>query len=70
MKRKTYRVEKHYPELGWRTVWHTKGASKEYCTGWVNAMDSLYPSKPHRIVQDNMGIVVYETKGRGEVHTN
>ena len=44
-----------------------------YCDGYIDAMDSLYPSDPCRIIkEDENGVktVVRETKGRGAVHLN
>lgn len=45
-----------------------------YCKGWVDAMDSLYPSHPYRVVYINTGEgtirVMHETRGNGAPHTN
>jgi hypothetical protein len=56
----------------WRTVNFTIGGLP-YCRGYVDAMDSLYPSPPYRVVElvgsDEIR-VVQETTGRAAVHTN
>lgn len=73
---KTYSVQTYVDErLGWREVPFTKQGSKTYCEGWVDCMDSHYPSRPCRIVcvdsaHPSVETVVRETRGRGEVHTN
>ena len=45
-----------------------------YCNGWVDAMDSLYPSNPHKIMKFNNKtgefLQIRETKGRGIPHVN
>lgn len=67
-KRNHYHVQRNQPTLGWIWIPFAEG-SRAFCDGYVFAMDSLYPSVPHRIV-DSEGNVVRETKGRGEVHVN
>jgi hypothetical protein len=47
--------------------------SRDYADGYVDAMDSMYPSHPYRIITyDKEGHVqVYrETRGRSHVRTN
>lgn len=71
-KPKKFHVEFHHEKLGWRNVLFTE-RSRQYCTGYVDAMDSLYPSRPYRVVAtyaDGSIAVVHKTFGRGEVHTN
>lgn len=58
-----YFVETYYGE--WVKVPFTESDIKAYCDGYVDAMDSLYPSRPYRIVKD--GKVIRETKGRARV---
>ena len=70
MTRYTYHVEMYRPlPLGWRIVSLTRTRSRDYCEGYVDAYDGLYPSQPMKIVR-NDGKLVRETKGRGAVHTN
>lgn len=70
----TYHVERNEGEpLGWRKIIETNTRSRQFCEGWVAAMDSCYPGKPHRIIStDSKGeiTIVLETKGRGKVHLN
>ena len=69
----SYHVEvKSSDALGYQRVIGAYG-TRRYCEGWVDAMDSLYPSAPHRIIAtyaDGSIEVVRQTKGRGAVHTN
>ena len=68
---RSYHVERSSSD-GYRAIIGTYGA-RGYCEGWVDAMDSLYPSVPYRIVAtyaDGSIEVVRETKGRSAVHTN
>lgn len=73
--RVSYHVEALYAAqgLGWCAVCGAAG-SRAYCDGWVNAMDSLYPSRPHRIVKTtadgSLYEVVKETPGRAAPHLN
>ncbi len=72
MTRKTYLIQRQNPDKAWVATPFQSG-SKDYCDGYLDAMDSLYPSAPYRIITyDDKGIVnVYrETKGRSSVHTN
>jgi hypothetical protein len=66
-----YHIEKNVgPPVGWFKLPLTHHQTKAYCDGYVDAMDSLYPSSPHRIVKtdkDGTAKVVRETKGRGPV---
>jgi hypothetical protein len=58
--------------LGWRTIFSASG-TRQYCEGWVDAMDSCYPSKPYRIVAsfaDGSIEIVRVSKGRAGVHLN
>lgn len=58
--------------VGWMPIFGASG-TRQYCEGWVDAMDSCYPSKPLRIVAtfaDGSIEVVRMTKGRGNVHQN
>jgi len=72
-KARSYHVEVKLPDgLGYRTIIGSYG-TRQYCEGWVDAMDSLYPSAPHRIVSsyaDGSIVVVRQTNGRSAVHTN
>jgi hypothetical protein len=57
----------------WYKVPFIEHRSRSYCDGYVDAMDSLYPSDPCRIIkedEDGIKTVVRETKGRGAVHLN
>jgi len=66
-------VEKWHDVLGWRAVDFASSNAVQYCHGYLDAMDSLYPSAKYRICKrdspSNMK-VLRETGGRGEVHTN
>jgi hypothetical protein len=66
-----YFVERKSSNLDWCKVSFVEG-NRSYCDGYVDAMGSLYPSDPCRIVRikDGSREVVRETKGRGEVHLN
>lgn len=44
--------------------------SRVYCTGYIDALNSMYPSPSHRIVENETGKIVMETKGNGKVHVN
>lgn len=71
---KVYKVQVQRDDLGWRTIPFAEG-TRAYCDGWVDCMDSMYPSKPCRIIcidgkHPQPWHVVRETKGRGAVHTN
>jgi hypothetical protein len=48
--------------------------SLAYCNGWVDAMDSMYPSKACMIIRHDTKSgelkVVRETKGRGKAHVS
>jgi hypothetical protein len=64
-----HRVEQKI-DLGWRRVFGACG-TRQFCNGWIAAMDSCYPSNPFRIVAafaDGSTEIVHETKGRGNVH--
>ncbi len=68
-----YYVEKYHDVLKWCKIPFTEHKTKAYCDGYVDAMDSMYPSKPMRITKkekDGTIKVVRETKGRESVHTN
>jgi len=67
-----YHVEMHHEVLGWRKVPFAEHRTRAYCDGYVDACDSMYPSRPMRIVKKDKDEtkVVRETKGRGEVHLN
>lgn len=69
-----YYVERNTESsLGWRRIPFVEHKTKAYCDGYVDALDSMYPSKPVRIVKvekDGTTKIVRETKGRGKVHTN
>lgn len=72
---KTCRVQQYHKTLGWRNVPFTQSQSRKYCDGWLDCMDSMYPSPPMRIVaidskRPAQEEVVRETKGHGPVHTN
>jgi len=66
-------VERNHDDLGWFRIPFVEHKTRAYCDGYVDAMDSMYPSKPVRIVKkekDGTIKIVRETKGRGEVHVN
>lgn len=66
-----YFIEKYYDK--WCKIPFAEHKTKAYCDGYVDAMDSIYPSKPMRIVKkekDGIIKIVRETKGRGSVHIN
>lgn len=70
--RKTYLIQRQQLDKVWVSTSFQSG-SKNYCDGYLDAMDSMYPSAPYRIITyDDQGIVnVYrETRGRSSVHTN
>ena len=65
----SYHVESNRGELGWGKVPFTETKSLMYCIGYVRAMDSVYPSRPHRIAAtftDGTTSVFSETKGRAK----
>ena len=69
-----YHVERNEGDpLGWQSIFGTGTRSRQFCEGWVAAMNwSCYPSKPLRIISTASSgdiTIVTETKGRGE-HTN
>ena len=68
---KQYHVESWVTDLGWRKIPFTE-RSLEYCKGWCDCMDSMYPSAAHRVVctEETRKYEVYNVQGRGEVHTN
>lgn len=47
---KVYKVQMHHESLGWRNVSFVESKTKAYCDGWVDCMDSMYPSRPMRII--------------------
>ena len=56
----------------WVNIRGSEG-TKQFCLGWVMAMDSCYPSSPYRIIEThyNGSISIWrKTKGRGAVHLN
>jgi hypothetical protein len=69
-----YYIEKYTNNiLGWFKIPFTEHKNRTYCDGYVDAIDSMYPSQPMRIVKqekDGTTKIVRETKGRGEVHVN
>lgn len=68
-----YYVERYHDELNWRKVPFIEHRTKAYCDGYVDAMDSMYPSNPYRIVKiekDGTTKVVRTTNGRSCVHLN
>ena len=70
---KRYYVERKSNRLDWYKVAFIEHRTRSYCDGYVDAMDSLYPSDPCRIIkedEDGIKTVVRETKGRGAVHLN
>lgn len=73
--RKTYLIQRRLTVTAgvmWNSVPFQQG-TRDYADGYVDAMDSLYPSDAHRIISyDKEGHVeVYrETRGRANVHTN
>lgn len=71
MQRYKYQVQAYRNDT-WADVSFAAG-TKSYCQGYVDAMDSMYPSPRHRIieyVEDELIRVVYETAGRNAPHTN
>lgn len=69
---RSYTVQRQGADGTWRAVPFCQG-TRDYCDGYLDAMDSLYPSAPYRVIwYEKSGIwdVYRETKGRGEVHTN
>jgi len=59
-------------DLGWRRVPFAEHRTRAYCDGYVDAHDSMYPSRPMRIIQEKDGTtkVIRETKGHSKVHVN
>lgn len=72
MPMRKFLVERLHEQLGWTRIPFAESSSVKYCQGYVDAIDSHYPSPPLRIVriEDCTQTVVRETKGRGSVHTN
>ena len=72
---KLFRVQHHHEVLGWMTIPFAEG-SRRYCDGWVDCMDSIYPSRPVRIIcienilQPKVFTVVRETEGQAAPHVN
>lgn len=67
-----FHVEYHHESLGWRNVFGAEG-TRQFCEGYVFAMDSCYPSRPHRIIRTNPNgsiDVMRETKGHAAPHVN
>lgn len=56
----------------WYKIPFAESKTRNYCDGYVDAIDSMYPSDPCRIVKNDKGVIsiVRETKGRSAVHTN
>jgi len=74
---KRYRIQNYTEALGWRYVPCIESSSLLYCYGYLDAINSLYPSNPHRVVEvTGRGTtvevvrIVMETQGRGELHVN
>lgn len=76
---KFYKVQAHRDSLGWRNVPFAESRTQAYCDGWVDCMDSMYPSPPMRIVRVDTASdrdaaaafnVVRETRGRAKPHLN
>lgn len=71
MQRYKYQVQSYRNENWMNTPF--AGGTLSYCRGWVDAMDSLYPSPRYRIaefVDGDLIRVVHETTGRAAAHTN
>ena len=64
----TFRVER-LDHGEWRMLPFAESQSVKYCHGFVDCIDSHYPSPPVRIVKISGGVqtVVRETKGRKTV---
>lgn len=71
---KGYHVEVNYNnQLGWRRAPFAEHRLRVYCDGFVDAYDSMYPSRPLRIVKtmaDGSTRVVRETRGHAKPHVN
>jgi hypothetical protein len=52
----------------WEKVLFTEGNTKSYCDGYVDAMDTLYPSPRYRIIRD--GCVIRETVGHSRLRVS
>ena len=65
----THKIQRKHDALGWRDVPFASG-NRSYCDGYLNCADSMYPSKPVRIVRLSDDKVVRETKGRAAPHVN
>lgn len=63
-----YEVQSWASPRGWRPVPLIEG-SRDFCDGYVAAMDSMYPNRPYRIVRSD-GEIYRETNGKSEVHLN
>lgn len=71
--RPRYKIYRKCPNpLRWRTVSFTETQSIQYCHGWLDAMDSVYPSAPYRIMKVTGATqeIIRETKGRAAPHVN
>jgi hypothetical protein len=67
---KQYHVEWRNHEGQWFTLNGSSG-TRQYCEGWVAALDSAYPCDPLRIIaeyNDHSIEVVRETRGRSRAH--
>jgi len=67
------RFVKHRDIEGWTPVSFVSSNSVQYCHGYLDAMDALYPSPPYRICKRVSGAkmkVIRETKGRAAPHVN
>jgi len=69
-----YHIEINYNnKLGWHKVPFAEHKNRCYCDGYLDALDSRYPSDPARIIKtekDGSKKIIRETKGHGKVHTN
>jgi hypothetical protein len=66
-------VEMKWADGEWRKIAFAESNAVQYCHGWLDCMDALYPSRPHRIckrVTPSTMKVLRETKGRPKAKVN
>ena len=65
-------VERKFGD-GWKPVFGASSNAVQYCHGYIDAMDSVYPSAPYRLCKRSDGAmmkILRETKGHAKPHVN
>jgi hypothetical protein len=66
-------IERQVSDNSWARVPFAVSNSVQYCHGFLDAIDCMYPSQPHRLCKRMTPAtmkVLRETQGRGAVHLN